>query len=204
MVTLAEFNQECQLLLHETDEITRKGICVALCDDWLALIKNNYALTPEERMERLRSGFAESMAQQREYAHLRRVHGREEARRRLGHQRDLDYEFDKTQVFRVVGGGDILRAVPEFWNTIKRDIDHVLAAATWTLRWENQSGHAIAGFCGAVPVAVGVELVLHIYDPNLGEYTGDFNSLSAIFSDMWAKIPAYENVVSIHRASESS
>ncbi len=204
MFTLAEFSQGQQLSMQPTDEITRRGICVALCDDWLALIKNSYALTPEQRMKQLEVSFRASMAQQRAYSGLRKTHGREEGRRRAGSKRGLAYEFDKTQVFRIVAGGVIERSLPEFWGTVGRDISRVNSAATWTLRFEDGGGHAIAGYCGGEVIAVGFQLKLHIFDPNLGEYFGDYDGLNEIFSHMRASIPMYLKVDSIHRATELS
>jgi hypothetical protein len=177
---------------------------VALSDDWLALIKHDYSLTPEQRMERLRVNFESSMGQQRIYSGLRRTYGREEGRRRAAGMRGLAYEFDKTQVFRVVGGGLIERSLPEFWATIGRDIKMVASGATWTLRFDDGGGHAIAGYCGADAIPGGFRMKLHIFDPNIGEYVGEYDSLNEILSNMRAQIPMYLNVVSIHRAGEAS
>ena len=52
MATLTPFDQS-NLLVGVADPRVRDGICVALCDYWLALIKANTTRTPRERITEL-------------------------------------------------------------------------------------------------------------------------------------------------------
>ena len=199
MVNLVPFSQSDHLRTRSRDEMTRHGVCAGLCDDWLALITGNYPPTPERRMQRLAATFDSSMMQQRALWSLYRTYGREEGHRRAGVRRGVDYDFDKTQINRSVGGGTIERSLPEFWNTIQKDIASVTSGAAWSLRLSDGRRHAIAGYCGYRRIAVGLQLTTHIFDPNIGEYAGDFGCLNEVLSDMRTRIPLYRTVNRIER-----
>lgn len=197
MITLDRFSQGAILQsLPFSDYLTRNGICVALCDYWLAMIKDQPNESPAARLERLhRQHFAQAMNHQRQYAVVRAQHGREEGRRMVGQQVGLNYH-DQTMIMRALIG---IRGIRE---KMAADISRIGAAATWTLRFADGGGHAIAGFCGLSGQQPYMKMRLHVFDPNIGEYTGELQELDAILNDLLNKFPDYQTITDVHRTSE--
>ena len=197
MITLTRFSQERQLQLQAiVDRDTRNGVCVGLCDYWLSQIKGAPEMPPAERLQLLRDNFARPMNHQRYYANLRAQHGREQARRQVGNQLGLRYHTDDTTIMRTHLGMSGIRA------RLAADIGWVGSAATWTLRFADGGGHAIAGFCGIGGQEPMLQLESHIFDPNLGEYTGPFRELDYILSDLLTRFPDYRTIVEVNRTTE--
>ena len=90
MAQLTPFDQG-SLLIGVTDPVLRGGICVALCDYWLALFQQNNLTTAPDRMTALRAHAPMAMAYQKTYAQQRATQGREAARAQLG--RGLGHQF---------------------------------------------------------------------------------------------------------------
>jgi hypothetical protein len=133
---------------------------------------------------------------QKHYNFLRNQLGREEARRKVGSPLGLAYE-DQTTILRARNGMHGIRA------KLGADLGEPAAAATWTLRFPDGNGHAIAGFRGLVSVSRTVHrATVHIFDPNIGEYAGELADLDPILTDLFAKIPDYATITEVSRTSE--
>jgi len=197
MYTLTRFSQGEQLRLQAiSDATTRRGVCVGLCDYWLSRIKANPEMPPDERLGLLRGNFSRVMNDQRQYAGLRARQGRERARQQVGSRQGLRYSADDTAIMRIHVGMNGIRA------KIAEDIGRIGAAATWTLRFRDGGGHAIAGFCGVSGRQPISHLRSHIFDPNIGEYVGPFRELDYILSDMMSRVGKYSTIVEVHRTTE--
>lgn len=196
MSTLTDFSQGTLLRNTVTDPLTRNGICVALCDYWLKLIKTSPSESPADRLLKLRAYFIRAMQHQRLYSGLRSQHGREEARRQVGAQLGLNYS-DQTMILRTfVGMGGIKQKLGQ-------DLSRIGAAATWTLRFADGGGHAIAGFCGLSGQPPIMRHRLHIFDPNIGEYEGTVQELNDMLDHLFRAFPMYATVTGVHRTSET-
>jgi hypothetical protein len=195
MITLTPFSQGALLRDAATDPITRQGVCVALCDYWLTLIKRNYNASPSDRLRQLQTSLSDIIKHQQRYAHLRAQHGREEARRQVGDRLGLDYN-DQTMIMKAPNGMSGIR------QKLAADIHFPGAAATWSLRFANGHGHAIAGFCGISGKQPIVKFRLHVFDPNIGEYIGELQELDEILRDLLNKFPKYSTVEGVHRTTE--
>jgi len=195
MITLTSFSQGSLLSRAVTDPITRNGVCVALCDHWLSRIKQRPNEAPERRRLELEQSLAQIIRYQRSYAIQRSQYGRTEARHQKGQQLGLKYT-DQTTIMRVMIGMQGIR------QKLAADISHVGSAATWTLRFADGSGHAIAGFCGISGQEPIIKLKLHVFDPNIGEYIGELTELNAILNDLLTKFPNYQTVTEVCRTTE--
>ncbi len=196
MFALEPFSQGSLLRRYPTDPITQGGVCVALCDYWLSLIKADYAVPAADRLRQLQHNFPVVIRHQRHYANLRAQHGREEGRRKLGQKLGLDYDPDKTLVERRFVRMEGIR------KKIAADIGVVGTGATWTLRFADGSGHAISGFCGIAGQEPILTMRLHLFDPNIGEYGGQLSELDDMLQDLFTRFPFYQSIVALHRATE--
>ena len=195
MFSLERFSQAVQLR-HETDPELRLGVCVALCDHWLKIIKRLPDVPSVNRMRLLAQQMPDVRLHQKQYNFLRDRLGREEARRKVGSPLGLAYE-DQTTILRARNGMHGIRA------KLGADLGEPAAAATWTLRFPDGNGHAIAGFRGLVSVSRTVHrATVHIFDPNIGEYAGELADLDPILTDLFAKIPDYATITEVSRTSE--
>ncbi len=198
MITLDPFSQGRILqAMPLTDAVTRNGICVALCDYWLALIKMDPNESPSSRLQQLVQYFPQAMNHQRQYSVVRAQHGRNEGRRMVGGQVGLDYNEQTTLMRAMVG----MRGIRE---KLAADISRIGAASTWSLRFMGGGGHAIAGFCGLSGQQPYMKMRLHVFDPNIGEYTGELRELDTILNDLLTRFPLYQTVTDVHRTSEDS
>lgn len=194
------FVQAEQLKLHETCDLTERGVCVALCDYWIWLIKNAPDEKPDQRLGRLATNFAAIMGHQRHYGQLRAALGPREARKEVGHSLGTEYDTDKTVMVRLPFNTRA-QQMQMFRKRMARDIGFPGSAATWSLRFSRGGGHAIAGFCGLTGRQPLMQMRLHVFDPNIGEYVGTFPELDGMLDDMLTKFPMYRTVESIRRAS---
>jgi len=198
MINLTAFSQERQLQLQAIlDRDTRNGVCVALCDYWLAQIKNHPDTPPTGRLQLLRDNFAQIMNHQRQYAGLRARRGREQARQEVGSPLGLRYNTDDTAIMTSSVGISGIR------TKLAADIGRIGSAATWTLQFADRTRHAIAGFCGisSGPGPIS-HLKSHVFDPNVGEYVGPFRELDYILSDLLRRFPIYGTVTDVYRTTE--
>ncbi|MCS6931498.1 MAG: hypothetical protein NZM27_04740 [Acetobacteraceae bacterium] len=202
----APFDQS-DLLRGETHPAVRGGICVALCDQWLKLIRSGRARTPEERLAELRHLSPEAKRRQIVYSLLRPTYGRLEARRRADKPLGLDFT-EKTQVTPHLhrrpefGPGQMqsLRAMERF---IAADLALDGAAATWTMEIPNLGRHAIAGYRGAVKRNVATfHLGIFLFDPNVGEFFGTPQELPQMLRALCDFAPgrAYDRITDFARA----
>ncbi len=195
MAELAPFNQG-QLLTGITDPVLKGGICVALCDHWLALMKAPTTRTPAERMAALRAQSGSAMHYQKSYAEQRVAVGREEARARTGAALGHDFS-DQTTVVRVFVGMAGIR------DRMARDLANLGDAATWTMALCGAGRHAIAGYRGLTSITSNMHrAALHIFDPNVGEYVGTQQELDGILRDLFRRVPAYELITELSRTIE--
>jgi hypothetical protein len=195
MFTLAPFSQDVHLRSVK-DPVLRNGVCVALCDHWLTIIKRFRDLPPVNRMRMLAQRIPEAFRHQQAYALRRAAVGRDAARREAGARLGLDYEA-QTTVMRACVGMVGIRA------RLAADLGRIGAAATWSMRFAGGGGHAIAGFRGLVPVSGNVHRVsIHVFDPNIGEYAGELGELDAILADLFGRFPLYATVNEVHRTTE--
>jgi hypothetical protein len=193
---IATFSQ-ADLLRAETDAELRAGICVALCDIWLQSFLSKPKVDAHHRMAFLATSMAEAKAHQKSYNQLRTTQGRDEARRTVGQQRDLDYDA-QTTVVRLNVGMDGIR------DKIASDLSAFGSAATWSLRFAKGGGHAIAGVNRIESKTGNIwKSFAHIFDPNIGEYVGPFASLPEILTDLFQKFPIYADTAEVHRTTAS-
>lgn len=193
MSTLTPFSQS-ELVAGTTQ---RKGICVALCDLWLRLIKLNPGEDPHGRLGQLRLMIPQALHYQDNYAGLRAIRGRTAARQQVAGNLGLHY-VEQTTVSRRQSGMSGIR------QKLASDIGYPGAAATWTLEFEGGSRHAVAGFCGIGGQEPILRLILHLFDPNVGEYRGELRELNSILDDLLGRFPVYHTVKSVCRTWEGS
>jgi hypothetical protein len=75
--------------------------------------------------------------------------------------------------------------------------------ATWTLRFFDGTGHAIAGFYGMFSPTGNIHHPrLFLFDPNIGEYRGDLSDLDAMLRDLLTRFPIYLTVVEVRRTTD--
>ena len=191
---IATFSQS-RLLAHETDPEVRGGICVALCDYWLQSFLNKPNVEPQHRMQYLAAMFGQAKAHQKNYGQLRGQKGREDARKEVGRRVGVDYDAQTTVMRVAVGKAGILAKVAG-------DLRPPGSAATWTMRFRDGGGHAIAGVNRLERITGNfANTHAHVFDPNIGEYVGPFASLSAIIDDLFHTFADYGTTTEIHRTT---
>lgn len=197
MATLTKFNQG-DLLVGVSDPWVKGGICVALCDHWLALMKDTNSRTPPERMAQLQQYAGRAMTYQKAYGQQRRTKGREEARADMGKQLGHDFA-DQTTIMRVMVGFDGILA------RMTKDLGAIGSAVTWTMALPGVGRHAIAGYRGLESLTTNMHRAsLHIYDPNVGEYVGTLQELNGILRDLFKRIPEYALINELSRTTDES
>lgn len=208
MFTLAPFAQK--QILDQQKIIcnnTRYGVCVALCDHWLALVREG-GTTAEARMAQLAEPgrFAKVMGHQRIYQHLRNRDGRATARKAVGAQVGIVYDRgEKTSITERSFGAEqhpkvLVLGVDALQACLREDLRGFFQGATWTLRFRGGGGHAIAGFCSLRSPTNNFHVQhLHIFDPNLGEYEGGWGDLLGMLGALMGPQGIYHDVVEIHR-----
>lgn len=193
---LTPFNQGA-LLSGLADPQARRGVCVALCDRWLTLMKQANARTPEDRMDSLRKSLQASIGYQKSYAQLRAEKDREAARKHMGKKLGLEFEGLTRVEKRLAGEAGMV-------TRLERDVETPGASVAWTLAFP-AGRHAIAAVHNMSAVTTNIHrFTLHVFDPNLGEYVGTVQELPAIVADMFRRIPDYKLVTSIDRAEDVS
>lgn len=199
MFTVESFSQG-QLLSRIPDPSARGGVCVALCDFWLQSIKGDRPAnptSPRARLGALAGRLNEAIAHQDLYGRRRAQIGRFPARAEAGRRVGLDYEEQTTIVRASVGMSGVLAKM-------SADLKNIGAGATWSLRFSNGEGHALAGFSGLISVTNTIHRrQLYIFDPNIGEYTGTILDFADILKDIFKHDPLYMTVVEVSRISEN-
>jgi len=193
--TLTSFQQG--RFLDATDPETRDGVCVALCDLWLKSLFEAPGAAPRQRVQALAVDFSRAEAHQRRYGRLRDALGRDDARRHMGARIGIDYAEQTFVDMQLHAGRQGMR------RKVADDLREPGAAATWTMRFSGGGGHAIAGINRIEPRPYGLEFRIHIFDPNLGEYAGDYGSCGAIIEDLVRRIPLYATTAIFHRTAAS-
>lgn len=195
MATHTPFSQADLLSRTVTDPLTRNGICVALCDYWLAMLKRSPDEAPADRLAQLERYLPLAMQHQRTYSQDRARLGRSPARHQAGASVGLQYA-DQTMLMRLHIGLNGIREV------LRRDLSKPGAAATWSLRFSGGGGHALAGFCGLSGHAPVYQFRLHVFDPNYGELVGTLQEMDAMLQTLFDAFPLYRTTLHVHRTSE--
>ncbi len=194
MFTLAPFSQSA-LLRNETDPDIRGGVCVALCDYWLADIKSRSNDAPRDRLNRLAGNYPTVAQYQKQYGQQRAQHGPQQARKQMAQQLGHDYHQHTTIMPALIGAAGMRQR-------LAADLAGLGVAATWSLRFMDDTGHAIAGFYGMVsPLENMHRFQLHLFDPNIGEYVGGQRDLDNMLNDLLNRFPLYQTVVEIRRTT---
>jgi hypothetical protein len=121
---------------------------------------------PDTRLRSLTQKFSAIVTHHRQYAQLRQAtKNRNEARRQAGAHLGLDY-LDQTTIIHAPN----LNSIAQVRERLANDVHAPGDAATWTLVFQNQDRHAIAGFCGITGTEPILKHQIHIFDPNIGEY----------------------------------
>ena len=195
MFSLAPFSQS-GLLQNEADPQIRQGVCVALCDFWLGNIKQRPADAPADRLSRAAGTFASIVQYQRQYNKTRAQVGPEHARRVMGQQLGHDFHQQTTITRAMMSSAEIRQR-------LAGDLGTLGAAATWSMRFADGSGHAIAGFRGMLSLMENVHRAsLHVFDPNIGEYAGELSDLDTMLRDLLNRFPLYKTVQEIRRTTD--
>ena len=195
MFQLEPFSQS-HLLLTETDPDLRGGVCVALCDYWLADIKWRPDDPPRLRLGRLASHDAQIAQYQKQYGQRRQQEEPQDARSAMGQRLGHDYEHHTT-ILPALIGPNAVRA------RLAADLRYFGAGATWSMRFAGGGGHAIAGFYGIESLAQNMHRArIHIFDPNIGEYVGELRDVDFVLHDLLNKFPLYQTVSEIRRTTD--
>jgi hypothetical protein len=195
MYSLTPFSQGV-LLFDVTDPELQAGICVALCDYWLNDIKRSSGDPPGGRMRRLAANLPGALSYQQTYLREREQAGPEQARRTMGATLGHDYEPKTTLVRAFLSPAEIR-------GKLAGDLGQIGAVATWSMRFLEGGGHAIAGFRGLVSLSPKMHRAsLHVFDPNAGEFTGEAGDLDANLTDLFNRFPIYSRISEIRRTTE--
>jgi hypothetical protein len=195
MFQLANFSQSA-LLKNEPDPEIRKGVCVALCDHWLAEIRARGNDPPAQRLARLAGLMPAVIQYQRQYGQQRAQQGPTEARRAMGKQLGHDFREHTTIMPAMVGAAGLRQR-------LAADLAGFGVGATWSLRFPDGTGHAIAGFYGMFTRLGKIhEPRLFLFDPNIGEYKGELSDLDAMLKDLLTRFPIYQMVVEVRRTTD--
>jgi hypothetical protein len=194
MATLTPFDQG-ELLVGVTDPAIRNGICVALCDMWLHLVRDSAARSPRERVAAMRAQAPKARQYQAAYAQRREIFGRVEARQQMGRRHGHDFE-ELTTVFASCVGVEGMHAC------MARDLEGFGASATWSIEVPGWGRHALAGFRGLESLSNNVHRAsVHIFDPNIGEYVCEPHQIRAVLRDLFKRDPNYARITQISRMS---
>jgi hypothetical protein len=195
MFQLEGFSQAA-LLQNETDPEIRNGVCVALCDHWLADIRSRPNDSPRDRLRRLANNMPSVTQYQKQYGQQRAQQGPQQARKAMGKQLGHDFQQHTTVMPRMVGAAGLRQR-------LAADLAKVGVGATWTLRFPDDTGHAIAGFYGMVSQTENMhQLMLYLWDPNIGEYRGGLRDLDTMLQDLLSRFPVYLTVVEVRRTTD--
>jgi hypothetical protein len=195
MFQLEPFSQS-HLLRAETDPDLRGGVCVALCDYWLADIKWRPDDPPRLRLYRLASHYMLIAQYQKQYGQHRQQVGPQDARRVMGQHLGHDFEQHTTILPALIGTNAVRQR-------LAADLRHIGVGATWTMRFAPGGGHAIAGFYGMESLAENMHRArISIFDPNIGEYVGELRDLDFILNDLLNHFPLYQTVIEIRRTTD--
>ena len=186
---LASF-QQARLL--RSDE---EGVCVALCDFWLRTFLDQPSVLPRHRMAYLAGLIDQARSHQAAYGGLRAALGPEDARQEVGRGLGIDYEARTTIVQLRVGQTGMLAK-------LAGDLKPIGSAATWSMRFLAGGGHAIAGINRIESMTSNMHrAVFHVFDPNIGEYSGPTDVLPEILSDLFTRVPDYADTMEVRRMS---
>ncbi len=191
---LTPFNQG-DLLKGVNHPDLRGGICVALCDHWLALMRDSRARTPEERMDLLKQRSGAAMEYQFFYSGWRQDTGREEARARMGQR--LGHSFEgQTRIMRAFVGFDGMV------ERMERDLAEPGAAVTWTMALPGMGRHAIAGYHSKESITTNIHrFARHLFDPNVGEIVGNPQEMRAMVRELFRLVPDYNCITELDRTT---
>lgn len=194
MFQLEPFSQ-AHLLRNETDPDLRGGVCVALCDHWLNAIKARPGAAPAGRLNALAGNYGSIAAYQKQYGQHRAQSGPEQARRDMGQQLGHDFHQHTTIMPALIGQTGLRQR-------LAADLGQLGAAATWTMRFADGTGHAIAGFYGMISKLANMhQMSLHVFDPNIGEYHGSLRDLDSMLGDLLNRFPLYRTVTEVRRTT---
>lgn len=192
MWTLVSFNQGA-VLGQIPDREVRRGVCAALCDMWMDLMRDAKARQPEDRMDSLRATISMTIRRQKSYREQVRAKGREAGRRFLDKGFGMEFE-ELTRVERRFTGrtGMVLQ--------IQKDLELPGARMGWSLIFHGRGAHALAGCNNFAEISTNVmQRSVHVFDPNIGEYVGQSQDIPGMVDDMFRRIPGYDRVETMER-----
>ena len=192
MATLTPFDQG-ELLVGVTDPAVRNGICVALCDLWLHIMRDGTTRSPRDRIALMRARASKARQYQAAYAQRRGIFDRVEARQQMGRRLGHDFEEQTVVMARCVG-------VDGMHDRMARDLEELGAAVTWTVVVPGWGRHALAGFRGLRSITTNMHAAsVHIFDPNIGEYVLEPHQIRAALRDLFKRAPNYGLATEIAR-----
>lgn len=179
----------------------QNGVCVALCDLWLFLMKSEKYrhLSAEQRMEKLASqqGMDYAINYQQQYSYNRHFLGRETGRNVSAAQLGHSFDPDGTVVMKSPFTSDPLSNIKQ---RLKMDLKTIGSYATWSLRFSGGGGHALAGISNLRSNGPIHTITVNIFDPNIGEYSGDWIEADQILDDILSHFPSlYGQVFEVKR-----
>jgi hypothetical protein len=195
MFQLTPFSQGALLRAAQVQGSARHGVCVAMCDHWIALLRRDNREAPVLRLQKLHAALPRIIDYQNQYGELRAQLGRDAARAQVAAGVGIDYE-QQTTVLKLFVGVEGLR------SRLAEDLKRFGAAATWSMRFQGGGGHAIAGFCNIAGQEPIHHMQMHVFDPNIGEYVGDLGDLDGILTDLFGRFPLYATTTEVHRTHE--
>ena len=208
--TLYDFSQDV-LLDGNPDPEARKGVCVALCDFWLKNIMDNVSEPPPRRLIQLEGEFDAIVQYQGRYRQARNPADPFQARQQAARSLGLNYE-EQTTIMRAPQGRAMipgLAGTRGIREKLATDLERPFNGSTWSLRgppsreYPRGWGHAIAGFTSMRSETANMHTkTVHVFDPNFGEYAGDYVSLEAILADLFGKADFYAHVTEVRRVTE--
>ena len=201
--------QQSRLLQGISDPDVQGGVCVALCDHWFKGLKEHSGIAPDVRLHVLAGQIDEVVLYQRNYGRQRAANGPFSARRNLSSRLGLDYE-EQTTISRNPmhrAGSQGAGGMQGIRHRLAEDLERPFSGATWSMRFSQAAGgggHAIAGFnllCATSMSNMHV-MEMHVFDPNIGEYSGTYADLDEILTDLFGKFPDYAHVEEVRRSTE--
>src|SRR5436190_18026668 len=114
----------------------------------------------------------------------------------MGQQLGHDFQQHTTVMLAMVGAVGLRQR-------LAADLAQLGVGATWSLRFPDDTGHAIAGYYGMVSKLENMhQLTLYLFDPNIGEYMGTLRDLETMIQDLLGRFPLYLTAVEVRRTTD--
>src|SRR5204862_5927741 len=120
---------------------------------------------------------------QKQYGQQRAVQGPEQARKAMGQQLGHDFQQHTTVMPAMVGAVGLRQR-------LAADLAQLGVGATWSLRFPDDTGHAIAGYYGMVSKLENMhQLTLYLFVTNNDEFKGSLLALEPMIRSLLSIIP---------------